>query len=495
MPRSSEPADLPASQGDSSTEKDTPVHDSAQESWWLYRNDPSATGAADAKARRESKAAGGRAWPAAPPWRRFQAISEASTSVQEPESGPQDDSPLGTADKADAYGMNQKYWDDLDKIVASSSSCAPGVYNRGQTFRLPRDQNNKLTPKAERILLAVNAAIRLRRPLLVTGLPGSGKTSLAYAIASELGLGPVLVWPITPRSRLLEDGLYRYDALARLQQADLDRTADARFILERTEGPDPTPREKSRSAPPIDPFIRLGPVGTAFLPSRWPRVLLIDEIDKGDLQLPNELLHLFEEGRYEISELTRARLDDDQGYHTIRTADAKDKDSDAGMEEPMDVKLRSGFVNCAEFPIVVMTSNREREFPPAFHRRCIRIGMPFPDEQVLTPIVEAHFSTEPEANQPKGKELRKEIEIFLGMVPKESGAADGEATGAGPAAISDRAVDQLLNALFLLSGQSQDGPNDAQREALRQILYRNLSDPSEDPESSGSAAGGTARAD
>jgi hypothetical protein len=94
-----------------------------------------------------------------------------------------------------------------------------------------------------------------------------------------------------------------------------------------------------------------------------------------------------------------------------------------------------------------------------------------------------------------GKELRKEIEIFLGMDPKEGGAADGEATGAGPAAISDRAVDQLLNALFLLTGQSQDGPNEAQREALRQILYRNLSDPSEDPESSGSATSGTAQAD
>ena len=389
--------------------------------------------------------------------------------------------------------MNQSYWDDLDAVVASSSSSAPGAYNRGQTFRLPRDIHNKLTPNAERILLAVNAAIRLRRPLLVTGLPGSGKTSLAYAIAAELGLGPVLVWPITPRSRLLEDGLYRYDALARLQQADLDRTSDARSILERTEGPEPMPTQERRSAPPIDPFIRLGPVGTAFLPSRWPRVLLIDEIDKGDLQLPNELLHLFEEGRYEISELTRARLDDGQRYHKIRTADAKD--SEAGMEEPMDVELRSGFVNCGEFPIVVMTSNREREFPPAFHRRCIRIGMPFPDEQVLTPIVEAHFAREPEANQPKGKDLRKEIEIFLGVVPKEGGSADGEATGAGPAAISDRAVDQLLNALFLLTGQSQDGPNEVQREALRQILYRNLSDPSEDPESSGFATGGTAPAD
>ncbi len=128
-----------------------------------------------------------------------------------------------------------------------------------------------------------------------------------------------------------------------------------------------------------------------------------------------------------------------------------------------------------------MTSNREREFPPAFHRRCIRIGMPPPDEQVLTPIVEAHFATEPEATQPKGNDLRKEIELFLRMDTAGGGAAEGGATGAGSPSISDRAVDQLLNALFLLTGQSQDAPNEAQRQALRQILYRNLSDPSDDP--------------
>jgi MoxR-like ATPase len=419
--------------------------------------------------------------------------------------------------------MDERYWEELDAIAAASSSSSTGVYSRGQTFRLPRDQNNQLTEQAERILLAVNAAIRLRRPLLVTGLPGSGKTSLAYAIAAELGLGPVLVWPITPRSRLLEDGLYRYDALARLQQADLDRFAHLRAREEGGGTPDSSPANETSSAPPIDPFIRLGPVGTAFLPSPWPRVLLIDEIDKGDLQLPNELLHLFEEGRYEISELTRAlrkekntdkntnrnnikvnsggntevnsedKRDDGSTPYTIRTADAKVvNDTGAGLEEPLDVNLRSGFVSCAEFPIVVMTSNREREFPPAFHRRCIRIGMPPPDEQVLTPIVEAHFAGEPAAQQPKGNDLRKEIELFLRVDTAEGGAAEGGASGAGPSAISDRAVDQLLNALFLLTGQSQDGPDAAQRQALRQILYRNLSDPSDDPRSSDSARDGAA---
>ncbi|MBM5817580.1 MAG: hypothetical protein FJ083_13650, partial [Cyanobacteria bacterium K_Offshore_surface_m2_239] len=438
---------------------------------------------------RKGKGSEEKPWLEAPPWRQFQILPKE-------ESNP----PLG---------MGETYWKELDEIAEASSSTSTGVYSRGTTFRLPRDENKQPTDKAERILLAVNAAIRLRRPLLVTGLPGSGKTSLAYAIAAELGLGPVLVWPITPRSRLLEDGLYRYDALARLQQADLDRFSDSQARSRPVSAPDATQDQEKPVAPPIDEFIRLGPVGTAFLPSRWPRVLLIDEIDKGDLQLPNELLHLFEEGRYEISELTRSQRqskpqneeqpaekstrESSQSPYTIRTADAKvDSNSESGAEEPLTVKLRSGFVSCAEFPIVVMTSNREREFPPAFHRRCIRIGMPPPDDQVLTPIVEAHFANQSKDNQPGGQELRKEIEHFLGQVPQEGDAADGEASGAGPAAIRDRAVDQLLNALFLLTGQSQVGPDEKQRSALRDILYRKLSDPSDDPEDDDAARGGAA---
>ncbi|MFN9645000.1 MAG: ATPase [Cyanobacteriota bacterium] len=496
MPRSSQHAARPTNPGDSSAPQGNAEPDSAGESWWLFRNDPSATEAAGAKARRESKkTASGQFWPAAPPWRRFQTLPTTAGTAQQPTNTAEAAAPPETLDKNKDYGMGQKYWEDLDKIAQASSVSSSGVYSRGQTFRLPRDQNNQPTDKAERILLAVNAAIRLRRPLLVTGLPGSGKTSLAYAIAAELGLGPVLVWPITPRSRLLEDGLYRYDALARLQQADLDRSSHLRMMNDRDSPLDSTPTQEKPAAPPIDQFIRLGPVGTAFLPSRWPRVLLIDEIDKGDLQLPNELLHLFEEGRYEIAELTRAQRSDSKGLlekpYEIRTADAKlSSDGMAGMEEPLTVDLRSGFVSCGEFPIVVMTSNREREFPPAFHRRCIRIGMPPPDEQVLTPIFEAHFAKESPANQPKGKALREEINIFLGLDLQQAAAADGEPTGAGPASIRDRAVDQLLNALFLLTGQSQDGPDEGQRKALREILYRNLSDPSEEPESSGSAADG-----
>jgi MoxR-like ATPase len=217
-------------------------------------------------------------------------------------------------------------------------------------------------------------------------------------------------------------------------------------------------------------------------------VLLIDEIDKGDLQLPNELLHLFEEGRYEISELTRARLEQDQPFHSIRTADACQPEASQTeasqadrQEKPLEAKLRSGFVACREFPIVVMTSNREREFAPAFHRRCIRLTMPPPDEHALTPIVEAHFADEPPGQQPKGEALQQAIRQFLGL-----GASDGEASDpAGSPEISDRAVDQLLNSLFLLTRENKDAPTANQRQELLRILHRNLSDSGDDPEASG----------
>jgi MoxR-like ATPase len=140
-------------------------------------------------------------------------------------------------------------------------------------------------PLAEEVEL-VNAALLLRRPLLVTGKPGCGKSSLAKSIAWELGLGSLLTWPINTRTTLT-DGLYRYDAIARLQDASLPRAAGA------------------RDAPEIARYLRLGPLGEALLPTARPRVLLIDEIDKSDVDLPNDLLHVLEEGRFEIPELTR----------------------------------------------------------------------------------------------------------------------------------------------------------------------------------------------
>jgi MoxR-like ATPase len=242
----------------------------------------------------------------------------------------------------------------------------------------------------------VNAAIHLRRPLLVTGHPGTGKSSLAAAIAHELDLGPVLRWPVNSRSTL-QDALYRYDAIGRLQESNLER------------GPN-GPR------PDIGSFLRLGPVGTAFVAEERPRVLLVDELDKGDLDLPNDLLTIFEEGTFEIPELSR--LPEDQANVDALTADPH-----------RTVRVTRGMVRCVEFPIVVITSNGERDFPPAFRRRCLPLHLGDPDEARLREIVQGHLG--PDALADAG-------DLIMAFLARR--------------AVGELATDQLLNAVFLRRG-------------------------------------------
>jgi MoxR-like ATPase len=248
----------------------------------------------------------------------------------------------------------------------------------------------------------VNAALYLRRPLLVTGDPGTGKSSLAYAVAAELGLREVLRWPITSKSTL-RDGLYHYDAIGRLQEANL-REIEARHQ------PGTTPK-------PVDlgSYIRLGPLGTALLPGDRPRVLLVDELDKSDIDLPNDLLDVFEEGEFTIPEL--ARLPADPHPVTVMTADADGRAKLTG--EPR------GVVSCAAFPLVIITSNGERQFPPAFLRRCLQLTLEAPGPEKLARIVEAHLGV-----QASGFEDL--VEEFL------TRKSEGEL-----------ATDELLNAIFL----------------------------------------------
>lgn len=324
---------------------------------------------------------------------------------------------------------------------------------RGESFRIRQTQGEQ-----SEIITAVNSALSLRRPLLVTGNPGSGKTSLAYAIAYELKLGPVLLWPITTRSKL-SDALYRYDAIARLQDTQFDKSElELQLLLAKAEDKelDRAKVDELKQGRSLGNYIHLGPVGTVFLPSHLPRVLLIDEIDKSDLNLPNDLLNLFEEGSYEIPELVRQKSDIPVSVRT------EDDGLDAGIEK--------GRVTCYEFPLVIMTSNGERDFPPAFLRRCLRIRMPDPtDSNILTNIVGSHFDrSDRQPTEQPWSEVEPKVAILI-----EKFAEDLKRKP------SSLATDQLLNLIYMVR-QSQltdsdlaDEKND-ELNKLKQILLKRL---------------------
>lgn len=212
-------------------------------------------------------------------------------------------------------------------------------------------------PTSEEERDAVNLALWLRRPLLVTGAPGIGKSSLAYGIAKALGLGAPLRWEINSQTSL-QDGLYRYDAVGHF------RATRAAGASEEVSASD---------------FLELGPLGTAFVPTRLPRVLLIDELDKASWDLPNNLLHIFEEGAFRIPELHQQR-----GEAKVRLVDSRDKDDR--------VTVTGAEVRVRHHPVVVITSNAEREFSPAFLRRCIRLQMHTLSRDVLQLVVAAKFA-------------------------------------------------------------------------------------------------------
>ncbi|MFE8959314.1 AAA family ATPase [Streptomyces iakyrus] len=270
----------------------------------------------------------------------------------------------------------------------------------------------------------VNAALYLRRPLLITGRPGTGKSSLAYRVARELRLGRVLRWPITTRTTL-RSGLYEYDAIGRAQDAATQRAA-----AESEAGPG-----AGRSG--IGDYIRLGPLGTALLPYRLPRVLLIDELDKSDIDLPNDLLNIIEEGEFDIPELVRI---------ASREPEAEVLTADPGAT----ARVTGGRIRCRAFPLILITSNGEKEFPPALLRRCLRLELPPPDLEQLAAMVAARFGRRA---GDRGQEL---VRLFVARSAREGGMS----------------ADQLLNSVHLATSDLFE--SDEHWERLVDALWRSL---------------------
>ena len=190
-------------------------------------------------------------------------------------------------------------------------------------------QSTKRYIASQQLMASVNVAIALQKPLLIKGEPGTGKTMLAEAVAQSLGKR-LIVWNIKSTTKA-QDGLYLYDTIQRLYDGQFGEA-----------GVDDIAR-----------YIRLGKLGEAF-DSEEQAVLLIDEIDKADLEFPNDLLWELDRMEFYIHE-------------TKRTVKAKHR------------------------PIVIITSNAEKELPDAFLRRCIFHYIDFPDEELMGEIVRAHF--------------------------------------------------------------------------------------------------------
>ncbi|WP_332640021.1 AAA family ATPase [Brevundimonas sp.] len=177
--------------------------------------------------------------------------------------------------------------------------------------------------------IAVNAAIALERPLLIKGEPGTGKTVLAYEIARALN-APLITWHIKSTTKA-HNGLYEYDAVSRLRDSQLgeERVHDVRN------------------------YLKPGKLWEAFTAADRP-VLLIDEIDKADIEFPNDLLQELDRMEFYVQE----------------------------TDETIRAEVR---------PVVIITSNNEKELPDAFLRRCFFHYIRFPDDQTMRAIVEVHF--------------------------------------------------------------------------------------------------------
>ena len=221
-----------------------------------------------------------------------------------------------------------------------------------------RFEGTKSYIATEDLKVAVNAAVTLRRPLLVKGEPGTGKTVLAHEISKALN-APLIEWNIKSTTKA-QQGLYEYDAVARLRDGQLgdERVHD------------------------ISNYIKQGKLWEAFTSPELP-VLLIDEIDKADIEFPNDLLQ----------ELDRMSFD---VYETHTRIEAKER------------------------PIVVITSNNEKELPDAFLRRCFFHYIKFPDRETMRDIIEVHYPGIQKNLVSKAMDIFYEIREVPGLKKKPS---------------------------------------------------------------------------